>query len=1043
MKLMIDWFLDNPIAVKLILITILVGGVIGANSVHKEVFPTAQGAIIEVAMVYPGASPSEVERQICVRIEQAIADLSGIEELTSEANLGFGLVRAQFPEGYDATKLLNEIKTRVDSIDTFPDDAERPNIQLQEHRPDLMFVALYGDVDEKRLKASAEALRDSIALVPGVARVFLNGLRADEVGIEVSEDALREYNLTFDFLTDAIRGRSLNVPAGKIRSDNGDIQIQTRSQAYSGEDFSQIPVISRADGTTITLEQIAHIKDSFEETDSKLVFNGQSGVVFRIVGSDYDDVLETTRRVRDHVNHEKEFLPEGMNVEITFEMASIFADRIGLLLDNAILGLLLVFIVLMLFMRPMLALWICAGIVVTFSGVFFLLPFFEVSLNMMSLFAFLLVLGIVVDDAIIVGESIYSQQQKGIFGQTASSLGAINVSKPVLIAVISTIIFFLPLSQVPDSSRPMTYPIVAVIVLCLLFSLLETLFILPSHLKRLKPEGEPSSFIGHQLFRTRRRFALGMEYVIEKIYEPLLQKALNRKGATITGFIMAFIMSIGVIIGGWITPSFMPVVPNDYVDANISLPDGSPRHYVQDVIDRMTTAAEQLKTDPQLLKANKGKDFITQVESQMTGSQVRFYLGLKAGSERTVSPEMVARRWRELAGEIPEAIEYRLDYSINAQQSDISLNLGISSDRFEDQQAAAMAVTSALKQFPGVFNVRDGLQGERAEIEIKMKPHAETMGIHLADIAKQVRQGFFGEEIQRIPRRNEDVKVMLRYPLSERTRLDQLNEVRIRTNAGHEIALEDLADIEIVPGYTSIKRVDRKRNIHITADVETGSNAQQIAKQLNNVYLGEWKQQFPGFSLDAGRGMRMQQEFVNNLLLGFLIAVFAIYALMAVSFRSYLQSFIVLTAIPFGFMGAVIGHLLVGVELSMMSMLGFVACAGVVVNDNLVLVDRINQLRKQSYASEEIIIQAAKDRFRPIALTSLTTFIGLLPILFEQSVQAQFLIPMVVSLSYGVLVATLVTLFLVPSLYLAAYALRSRIAAKWSRTRGITQQISH
>lgn len=1028
MKLLINWFLNNPIAAKLILVTIIIGGVIGAGSIRKEVFPAAQGSVIEIAMAYPGASPSEVEQQVCVRIEQAIADLNGIEELSSEANLGMGIVRVLFPEGYDTTKLLNEIKTRLDAIITFPTEVERPSIQLQEFRPDLMFVALYGEVDETLLKRTAETLRDSIALVPGVAQVFINGVRDEEVAIEVSETTLRKFNLTFNQLADAVRGRSLNMPAGEIQSREGDIQIQTRNQAYDAQDFAAIPIISRSDGSRMTLGELADIKDGFAESNVALIFNGQPGVVFRIVGNDQDDVLETTRRVRELVNREQQFLPEGLQTKITFEMASIFEDRMMLLLVNSISGLVLVFIVLMLFMRPMLATWICLGIFVAFCGTFLLLPLMGVTLNMLTLFAFLLVLGIVVDDAIIVGESIYSQQQKGIYGQVAASSGTAMVSRPVIIAVVSTIVFFLPLANVPDTSKPVTYPIVAVIVLCLVFSLFESLFILPTHLKRLKPEGEPRSLVGRRLFMLRTRVSAGMDYVNKTIYQLLLRGALKQKSATIMGFLMAFFISIGVVVGGWLTPSFMPVVPNDYVDANISLPDGSPRHYVQQIIERLTVAAEQMKTDPQLLLENNGKPFITQVESQMTGSHVRFYLGLTGGAERSVSAEAVAHRWRELVGEIPEAVEYRLDYSINGQQPEISLNLGIASNRFGDQQMAADAVTAALEQFSGVFNVRDGLQGERAELEIIPKPHAEALGVQLADIARQVRQGFYGEEIQRIPRHNEDVKVLLRYPLHERTQVEQLSQVRIRTHAGVEIALEDLADIQVVPGFSSIKRVDRKRNIQITANVEAGIDPQQIIQQLTQQYEGEWKQRFPGFSLSAGREMRMQQAFVTQLLLGFALAIFSIYAMMAVSFRSYGQPLVVLTAIPFGFMGAVIGHLLIGLELSMMSMLGFVACAGVVVNDNLVLVDRINQLREKKSVSIDIIIQAAGDRFRPIILTSLTTFIGLVPILSEQSVQAQFLIPMVVSLAFGVLIATSVTLLLVPCLYLAASELQQRLA---------------
>ncbi|WP_045857557.1 efflux RND transporter permease subunit [Teredinibacter purpureus] len=1030
MSKIIDWFLDNPKAATLLLVMLLVGGFIGSKQLHKEVFPASLAPFIEITMVYPGAAPSEVEKQVVTRIEQVVADVPGIVELNSESRLGFGKVIIQYLDGYDSGKLINDLKSRVDAIITFPTDVERANIVQVENRPDLMFLALSGDVGEAKLKRTAETIRDRLSLIPGVALVALKGTREEEISIEVSEYNLRRYGLSFDDVASAIRSNSLNIPAGMVRTNSGNIQIQTRNQAYYREDFENIVVASQTNGSVVYLRDVANLKDGFVENDDRLIFNGRPGAIFQIVANDSDDVTQTTKALEKALEQENALLPTTMSIDVTFKMATVFEDRMSLLVENSISGLALVFMVLMLFLRAQLSIWVCVGIIASFSGAIFLMPLFDVALNMLSLFAFLLVLGIVVDDAIIVSESIYSQNQKGIYGKEAAARGVKSVYMPVMIAVISTIIFFLPLYFVADFAKPTTYPIVMVIVLCLIFSLIESLFILPVHLSKMGPEKKPTNRLMALFGRLSHVTSSKLTYFSESFYQPWVLKTVRAKGTTITTFVIIFIISIGFIAGGWIRSSFMPVVPNDYVDANVTLPEGSPATAVNRVAQRMSESAEAMKTDDVLLEANNGQPFITIIESQISGSNVRLFLGLERAGIRDISPELVASRWRELAGEIPEAVEYRLDYSINGVAPDIALDMSIASNDFADQRAAANAVALALSQYPGVYNIRDGLQGERSELEILLKPHAESLGITLGDVSNQIRQGYYGEEVQRIPRGNEDVKVMLRYPISERLGLDRFDNIRIRTQAGAEIPLAEVAELKIVPGYTVIKRKDRKRNIAITANVKEGHSGADIVYQLKQEYTTQWMKEHQGFSIDTGRNMQQEQKFVNRLAINFLLAMIAIYCLMTIAFKSYSQPLLVLTAIPFGFMGAVFGHLITGVELSMMSMLGFVACAGVVVNDNLVLLDRINRLVEEKTDIVQAVVEAATSRFRPIVLTSLTTFAGLIPIMFERSIQAKFLQPMVVSLSFGVLVATTVTLFLVPSLYLVMAGASRRLSAR-------------
>lgn len=1032
MNRLIQWFTENSIAANLLMLSIFIGAFFSVNTINKEVFPTGEQNYIDISMAYPGAGPSEVEQQITIRIEEAIADIDGIFQITSSSNQGFGTVSAELLEGQDQDKILNEIKAEVDAIITFPGDAEKPTVQRRIRRVELMFLVLYGDVDERALKNHAEQLRDDMSLLDGVAMVEVRGKRSDEVSIEVSEYSLRRYNLTFDQVASAIRNSSLNLPAGLIRSEQGDIQVQSRSQAYDADDFSDIVVVSRSDGSQLLLGDVADIKDEFSDQNVDMRFDDKPALYLRAYLNENPDVVSTSANVREYIDRASKLLPKGMSVEITYEMKELYDSRLGLLLDNTVSGLILVFVVLMLFLRPALAIWVCIGISTAFCGAIWLLPYFGVSINMISMFAFLLVLGIVVDDAIIVGESVYSRQQDGLQGNAAAAGGAKRVATPVFFAVISTMIFFLPFLNVPPAMANMTKPLAMVVILSLLFSLIESLFILPSHLSHMKEERESRFYLLRKLAIIRGKFAGTLANIADNYYVPLLKKMLINCGSTAVGFAVAFFLSVAVIVGSWFTSSFLPQVPNDAVMVNITMPEGSPFEETRAIAQRISESAEKIRIDADMLAINNNKPFITEVSQSATDNTIFVFVGMDRDVDRKITPQQLADKLREMIGPLPNAKSYSLDWSLNRTGADIRINMSVMANDLDSQRVAVDTVTKALSSYPGVYNVRSSLDSERTEVELGSKAHANTLSISQRDIAKQVRQGFYGEEVQRVPRAREDVKVMLRYPEGERSSLDQLGEMRIRSPEGIEIPLESVAEIKMVPGFTSIQRIDRKRNISITAELEDGFDAGQTVKALQDSNSINWQKQFPGFTLVVDGNMKNQSEFGVSVLKGFVMSLFVIYALMAVAFRSYSQPLLILTAVPFGFMGAVIGHLIMGEHnLSMMSILGFLACAGVVVNDNLVLLDRINQLRSQGKSVLEAATNAGRDRFRAIILTSLTTFIGLMPILFEQSTQAQFLIPMVISLSFGVLFATTVTLLLVPSLYL----LGSKVGRRVSRSK--------
>ncbi|MFT7289148.1 MAG: multidrug efflux pump subunit AcrB [Halieaceae bacterium] len=1023
MRSIVRWFVDNPVAANILMVALLLGGWTGADALKKEVFPTSDVNLINVSMSYPGAAPTEVEQQIVIRIEEAVAGLPGIFQITSESREGNGRVRIEVIDGYDVGEVLGDVKARVDAINTFPSSSERPIVNQLKFRNTLGYFSISGDADMATLKDVGYRLRDELPLLEGVSEVVITGVLIDELAIEVSERNLKQYRLSFSDIAAAIRGSSINIPAGTIKSKQGDVQIQTRAQAYTGEDFANIVVRSFSDGSQLLLGDIATIKDGFAEQNYEFIINGKNGLNFEMKLSDDPDLFGGTRNARAYLEAFEQTLPDGLTMLIAYENKSDFDERWRLLKDNVLSGLTLVFIILMLFLRPLLAFWVVGGIATAFLGATWILPYFDVSLNMLSMFAFLMVLGIVVDDAIIVGESIYSQQQQGMDPRLASTEGTFMVLKPVVLAVFSTIIFFAPMVDVPTEVKPYTISIFYVVMFCLLFSLVECLLILPSHLSHMKPE-KSSRFAALQLLESvRHKLSGGMMNFARNSYQPFLKKLLQRPASTFLAFLMLFLVSISVYTTGWVGGARSPTIPQPFVTVSVSFPEGSPYQYSTDLATHIATQAHALKTDEGLLAQNNGKPFIREINTTTNGNSADMFVGLTPTDTRKLGVQAVSARLRELIGPIPEAQSYSLGNSFGGNRPEIALNLRLSSNLPVVQENAVSEIRKVLGAYEGVVNTRSDLDTGRLEIELGLKPYAQTLGINMSDVAQQVRQAFFGEEVQRIPRSKEDVKVMLRYSEGERRSMDTLDDMRIRTPGLDEIPLASVADIDLVVGASTIRRADRFRNITITADVLEGYEPSEIVEDMLATYSEQWQQTYPGFNLSTDGNLRAQEQFGDNFRQNFILALAVAFAFFAIAFKSIFQPFLVLLAVPFGFMGAIIGHLIFGHQLSIFSFFGFLACAGVVVNDNLVLLDRINHLRDAGLSALEAVSQAGVDRFRPIVLTSLTTFVGLMPILFERSTQAQFLIPMVLSLSFGILLSSAVTLLMVPCTYLGGHNL--------------------
>ncbi len=1010
----IRWFIDNPVAANLLMILLLIGGALAIPALNKQFFPEIEINSVSVSMVYPGASPREVEEQICARIEEAVHDLRGIKEIRSVAQQGLGTVLIEAAQGYDTSQLTAEIKTRVDAINTFPGDAERPVVVENAYRHLMAVVNIAGDISERELKILGERLRDDLSSEPYVSIVELRDPRPYEVAVEVSEETLRRYGITFNDVVNAIRGSSLNLPAGAIKAVSGDIRLQTRGQAYGRVDFEQIPLITQADGVNITLGDVANVQDGFADIDIQNRFNGQRSHALEVFVTSDPQTLRTSEVVHEWIDRTRPSLPEGVSLTMWRDSSVPFVGRVDTLLKNGIGGLGLVFLVLLLFLRPKLALWVCVGIGVAFMGTFFVLQYTGTSLNMISLFAFLLILGIVVDDAIIVGEAIHTHQTNGHPGVEGASMGASSVVKPVMYAVISTMIFFVPMLFMPGDMATAAQAIPVVVILALAFSLIESLWILPSHLAHMGPERPSKSALLRSLETVRSRCADGLVNFSKQQYQPFLEKALRHNLLVCGLFLVALVMSLAVYGGGWIRSAFFPQVNSDYIQVEVTLPDGGAFGRSLEVMDRVEQAAIALRDD-----YNARAEFQEQVaigNISATARENQVYVIVETLSE-AVDTQALAVEFEQSWGDLGPVESLQVDYTINHLGKPITLVLTSSS--VAELQAVSAEMRAVLQTYPGVYNINDSLEAPRDEIVLDLKPQAETLSVSLSDLARQVREAFYGAEAQRIPRIKEDVKVMVRYPEEERLSVDDLGELRIRLPEGTEVPFDTVAEVSVEPGYQKIERLDRKRILVVSADVVTGmSSPRAIVDSVINEYLPVWQQQYPSVTVALDGELEEETAFMTAMVTYMGLALLVIYGLMAIPFKSYWQPFLILTAVPFGVMGAILGHLILDWQVSMFSILGVIACAGVVVNDNLVLIDRVNSLRNTGASLYDALVLGARDRFRPIILTSLTTFIGLLPIMSETSVQAQFLIPMVTSLAFGVLFATGVTLILVPCLYL-------------------------
>lgn len=1006
---LIAWWARNGVAANLLMIACIITGVLAFFRIEREVFPSAKFNYAQVSVAWPGASPREVEEQIILRIEEAISDVDGVKHVDSTAREGTAQVTIEGEDDVDTTLFLNEIKNRIDGISTFPADAFPPVVTQLRNENQAIMVALYGDLDEKELNRLSRKLRDELARLPdGSPLIQMWGEKQEEVSVEVSEEALRRYGLTFDDVARAIRGSSINLAGGQVRTDTGNVQVATRNLADTAEDFDEIVVRQLPDGSVIHVSDVAKVIDGFEDRKQKREMNGKPSITLAVMAPETVNVVKLSKAVNQWVVEKNKELKGKATLLVWFDTADLYFARMNLVSSNAVSGLVLVLIILLLFLRPVVAMWVTVGIVVSIASAFIFMPMAGVSLNMLSLFAFLLVVGILCDDAIVVGESIHNEVEAGGKGVDAAIVGAQLVAKPVLFAVLTTMIAFLPWLFISGGTSQFTKHITLTVIFALAFSLIEAFFILPSHLAHMKKQNKEGFF-----FRLQSFFAEGLMVFAEKVYRPAVTAAIKAKYFTVAGFLVAFAISAALIAQGWINFKFMPEVQGTFISMTVRLPEGAPFSRSLQIFDDVEKAADKMKSE--LGKAKDGEDFVKSVYVRADEGQVVSYLTVVDSDKREQSTEELADQFRDTLGEIPDAEEINVTYTINDNGPDLSF--GIESDNLEDLRLATLDVQNYLRTLPGVFDVRNNLQSATPELQIEMKPGAERFGLTLAEISRQVRQAFYGEEVQRLPRGGQDVRVMVRYPSDARSSLTSIETMRIRTADGREVPLTSVADAKFAPSFKRIDRHDRQRSAKITGELREGTDRAAIMKKFNEDFVPEWRRRHPDASLAQRGDAEEQAEFMAEFLSLYAVALFAMYMLLAIAFSSYWEPLLIMSAIPFGFMGAAFGHFILGLDFALFSFFGVGAAAGVVVNDNLVMIDYVNRLRSEGQGAMSALVNAGVGRFRPIILTSVTTFFGLMPIMFERSTDAQFLMPTVVALAWGVFFALFVTLFFVPSMY--------------------------
>ncbi|MBN2808890.1 MAG: efflux RND transporter permease subunit [Deltaproteobacteria bacterium] len=1005
----IHWMVGNPVAANLLMLFLLVGGLFWGTQIKQEVFPEFTLDQVVVSVVYPGASPEEVADGIILPIEEAIANVDGIKEVVSIANEGSGTVRVEAQTGTDLQRLATDIKNEVDRIYAFPEDAEEPLVTIPSHKRQVITVLVYGQQEPKVLREVTEMIRDQLLQDPGITQVELLGERPLEMSIEVSQALLQSYNLKLSDIASKVNGAAQDIPGGTIKTEGGDILVRMTERKDYKNEFSKIPIISGANGTIVTLGEIAEIRDDFEDTDKYLFYNDQPALGIDVYRIGDQTPIEVADAVFRQIGRLRQSLPQGVSIDTVDDNSENFRQRISLLVKNGCFGLCLVFILLAIFLEMRLAFWVTMGIPVSFLGSLLFIPLFGVSINMVSLFAFIVALGIVVDDAIVVGENVYSYKQKGYSSFAAAVAGVKEVAVPVTFSVLTNIVTFLPLYFVPGVLGKIFRTIPVVVACVFSISLIEALFVLPAHIGHQKPTRNPLLLF---FSRQQQKISGAIASLIKNVYGPLIELSLRFRYVTMVVGIVVLMITIAYVKSGRMGMTLFPKVESDYAYAQATLPVGVSVAETLAVSRKLSQSANSLLDEIGREKQLKG--ILTYVDRNTTWIKVHMI----PPEERQVNTGDFTQRWRSLVGGITGVENLQFQADRGGPGSGAALTVELQHRDTEVLAAASAELAEALTSFPLVSDVDDGFTPGKDQFDFTLKAAGYRLGLDPLEVARQIRNAYYGFEVFRQLRGRNEIKIMVRTVEEEREAEYYLEEMLISTPKGVKVPLLDIVDIKKGKAFTTIERRDGRRIVNVTCDVTPQSQADMVGAVLKKDILPRLQEKYQGLNYSFAGKQSDRMESMAALGKGMVVALMLVYLLLAIPFRSYIQPAIIMVSIPFGIVGAIFGHLLMGYSLSILSMFGIVALSGVVVNDALVLIDFANHQVLEGATPYAAIINAGIQRFRPILLTTLTTFLGLMPMIFETSRQARFLIPMAISLGFGILFSTLIVLVMVPALFI-------------------------
>lgn len=1073
MKSVVRWAINNSPAMNTLMLGTLVVGLIAGAVLRRETFPQFELEIILVSVPYPGASPDEVESGICQKVEEAVRSIDGIKKVTSVAGEGSGSVILELRSDVPSVqKILNEVESEVERIPSFPRLSEKPDIQqitMRNPAIKLGIVAIDSDAadSELQLRNVVEGVRDDLLLIPELSVAEISGERAYQIDVEISESTLRKHGMTLKSVADKIRDQNLELPGGKLKGPNQEFLLRGKNKRVRGEEIEDIPLITALDGLRMTVADLGTVSDEFVDSTSISRINGQPGMAISIEASNREDLLAMTAAVREYA--ETAELPPGYHFEIWRDSSVDVNDRLELLKRNGLQGLLLVFIVLSLFLELRLAFWVALGIPIAVLGSCGVLWQFDQTLNMLSMFAFLIALGIVVDDAIVIGENIYAHREQGKPFVQAAIDGTVEVFPSVAASIATTIIAFMPMFFVTGVMGKFFAVIPLAVIAMLLISLVESSLILPCHLAHDHTNATTLSQRA-RIWRTHSRAGLTrwvigpvlialayvveyfaypfkrlgdlvhwvnghvsrlLDFVIRRLYGPLLHSALRHPAITCSLALGIGVMSFALVTSGTIQRIIFPKMDTRDIVARVVFPDGTPSHVTDAATKRIESAiqevhAEYAENGQPLVKltyrmvGELGSQAANGAQVRATGGHVgKVDVALVDNTERELSSQEIVDMWRERTGEFPgvDSISFG-SVNMGPGGTPVEFKLLGTTENMAQLEAAVEECKERLREFPGVFDVEDDSRPGKWEMQLKVQQDADSMGVPLQALAGTVRAGYYGEEVMRVQRGRHEVKIMVRYPAEQRQSLASFQDIRVDAGDGIRRPITELAHVPVSRGYSEINRVNQKRSITISADVdEAVGNAAEIVEELQANFVPGLLERHPEVSVRWEGQQEQTVESMQSLFVGMGIALLVTFGLLTLQFGSYIQPMIVMAVIPFGVIGALWGHWLMDLPLTMFSMFGIVALTGVVVNDSIVLVDFINSRLRAGVPLAQAVLESGKRRFRPVILTSMTTVAGLSPILMETSLQAQILIPMANSLCFGLILATFLVLVLVPTFY--------------------------